>query len=93
MSKYVVRTLNSSNIETRVITRRSMLSAFYWFDLSVYDVLKASGKLDTTAAWEAMRQVQALVQQGDIRPGDSRSILVSNTGYSVSIEKRKGKGK
>ena len=84
MASYVVRIWDLDSItKERETTHRTSPAAFNAFELAVYDVLAAFGKLDTQAAYfamEAARKAQDIMQVGE-----DRGVTVSNTGKSVKI--------
>lgn len=84
MASYVVRIWDiDAIVKERETRHRTRPAAFGAFRLAVYDVLVAFGKLDTDAAWKAIKLAQ---DQDDLMaPGEQRGFQVSNTGKSVSI--------
>lgn len=84
MARYCIRTWHDDTIvKWDEMYRATRPSAFRAYRLACYDVLKAFAKLDTPAAYTVMAEC---FKHDDILPiGESRSILVSNTGYRVTI--------
>lgn len=67
----------------------SLSQAIHGAKLCAYAKLESFGKLDTVAAHEVMRMINDasdILASGIMK---SRSILVSNTGYELTIENTK----
>lgn len=81
---YRITTWNEDAIVKHAETWRTRRkAAFLCYNHHLYGVLKAFGKLDTEAAHHVMRV--AYGHDDLLSVGESRSILVPNTGYRVTI--------
>lgn len=70
----------------------SLVQAIHGAKKLAYDKLEGFGKLDTIAAHEVMRMINDasdILQEGVMH---KRSVLISNTGYELTIEKPQKNG-
>lgn len=86
MPTYIIRTWEVGTVtNTCATTRKQRPAAVNEMWRQTYATLAAFGKLDTVAAWEVKREVDAC---DDLLPeGEQRSVNISNTGYSVTISR------
>lgn len=86
MATYTIRTWQIDTITQACIkTRKRRDAAMNEMWRQAYAVLAAFGKLDTEVAYK----VRAEVEKCDdiLSEGEQRNVVISNTGYSVTISR------